>query len=247
MGSPRFAGIRPVSAWPASTVEFVWMAGLVGMGLNPSDGVAVLALKYDGKGPSGPYPGYLPLSTQPMAGPMLGSGSTIPGGTPWEPWSVGFVFNDRVLSRTGSERDRSADLGRHIGGWIHAHPVLFRNASRPFVEFLKTAQKPVPTAASEYRWRVHRGIYFSALASGEAIPSLGGRAQSSRCAPDLRSSLRHLLAVRTSCCTRNSKISPSVGSDARCRARFPPVPEAAPSAKPRCGQLNHYRFTANAF
>jgi hypothetical protein len=76
----------------SGTVEFVWMPGLMGVGLNPSIGVAIIALKYDGKGLTGPYPGYAPLVTQPMAGPLLGSGSTIPGGTPWEPWTAGYVY-----------------------------------------------------------------------------------------------------------------------------------------------------------
>ena len=98
------AGLRPDEiceiCWTApgsavaGTVEFVWMVGLVGFGLDPSNGVAVFALQYGAGGLTGQYPGYSPLSTQPMASPLLGSGSTIPGSTPWEPWSVGFVFGD---------------------------------------------------------------------------------------------------------------------------------------------------------
>jgi hypothetical protein len=78
----------------AGTVEFVWMVGLVGSGLNASNGVAVFALQYGASGLTGPYPGYSPLSIQPMAGPLLGSGSTIPGSTPWQPWGASFFSND---------------------------------------------------------------------------------------------------------------------------------------------------------
>ena len=71
----------------AGTAEFVWK---LNDNLPPTDGVSVFAAYHTLGTFRGPDPNYVRVSTQPLARPSLASGTTIPGNTPWEPWSVGF-------------------------------------------------------------------------------------------------------------------------------------------------------------
>lgn len=76
----------------AGTAEFVWKQG---DRFDPSAGVPVCAI-YFSAGKVLPFfdPYFKLLSTKPVARPLLGSGATIPGSTAWEPWSVGFTFDE---------------------------------------------------------------------------------------------------------------------------------------------------------
>ncbi len=73
------------------TAEFVWK---LNKNLKPSDGVSVCAVFYSGGRFKGPDPSYIVNAAQPLARPLLASGTTIPGNTPWEPWDAGFFFDD---------------------------------------------------------------------------------------------------------------------------------------------------------
>jgi hypothetical protein len=98
---PPSGGMRPDDVgevcWSAresfstGTVEFVWK---LGDRLDPADGVPVYAVYYNVGGLKGPDPYFNRVSMQPLAGPLLASGATIPGATAWEPWIVGFVEDD---------------------------------------------------------------------------------------------------------------------------------------------------------
>jgi hypothetical protein len=72
----------------AGTAEFVWA---IGDRLDPAMGVAVHAIYFSATGLLGADPSFNRISTQALASPLLASGATIPGGTPWEPWSIGFL------------------------------------------------------------------------------------------------------------------------------------------------------------
>jgi hypothetical protein len=65
------------------TAEFAWA---LGDRLDPAEGVAVFAVSYAAGSLTGPDPNFNQISLQPLAGPLLANGSTIPGSTPWEPW-----------------------------------------------------------------------------------------------------------------------------------------------------------------
>ena len=78
-------------SYSAGTVEFVWK---LGDRLDPADGVSVAAVYYAAGGRITQDPYFHRISMQPLASPLLASGSTIPGATAWEPWIVGFVEND---------------------------------------------------------------------------------------------------------------------------------------------------------
>jgi hypothetical protein len=73
----------------AGTAEFVWQQGI---NVNPAEGVAVCRVDYD-KGKAQEPKFQLRASTRPQALPLLASGTTIPGNTPWSPWSAGFTFD----------------------------------------------------------------------------------------------------------------------------------------------------------
>jgi hypothetical protein len=77
----------------AGTVEFAW---ILTADLRAEDGVGVCEVCYS----EGAFGGevayalvnsYVPPSTALLARPLLASGTTIPGNTPWEPWTVGFT------------------------------------------------------------------------------------------------------------------------------------------------------------
>ncbi len=73
----------------AGTAEFVWK---LGDNLNPAEGVAVYAIYYAEPWPTiMPDPNCLRISAEPLSRPLLASGATIPGQTPWEQWTVGFT------------------------------------------------------------------------------------------------------------------------------------------------------------
>jgi hypothetical protein len=76
----------------AGTAEFVWK---LGDNLNPAEGVSVYAVYYSPaptlKG-SDPY--YVRISAEPLARPLLVSGATVPGNTPWQFWSAPPSPND---------------------------------------------------------------------------------------------------------------------------------------------------------
>lgn len=76
----------------AGTAEFVWK---LGDSLNPADGVSVYAVYYS-VAPTlkGPDPYYARISAEPLSRPLLASGSTVPGNTPWEAWSAPPSAND---------------------------------------------------------------------------------------------------------------------------------------------------------
>jgi hypothetical protein len=84
---------RSELCWAASgcvatgTVEFVWK---LGSDLDPAEGVAVCEVDYSKgrvKGPSF----RLRVFAQPQSRPLLATGTTIPGNTPWDPWTAGFI------------------------------------------------------------------------------------------------------------------------------------------------------------
>ena len=74
----------------AGTVEFVVKPS---DGFKVSDGVVVCALNYRNGGLAGQIP-FAPVATQPLSRPLLASGTTIPGNTPWEPWAPTYFFDD---------------------------------------------------------------------------------------------------------------------------------------------------------
>jgi hypothetical protein len=78
-------------SFSAGTAEFVWKVGLIGFTLDPAEGVAVFAVQYGAEGLTGQYPNYIPVSTPPVASPLLAAGATIPGSTPWTPWTIVFA------------------------------------------------------------------------------------------------------------------------------------------------------------
>ena len=80
---------RPGSA-ADGTAEFVWK---IGDNLDPAEGVPVCAVYYSVGGFRGPDPYYIRTSIRPESRPLLASGVTIPGNTPWEPWSAGFAVD----------------------------------------------------------------------------------------------------------------------------------------------------------
>jgi len=78
----------------AGTAEFAWKLNDV---LKPADGVPVCQVSRSTFGGVEEHRYVLVdtrLSAQPLARPLLASGTTIPGNTPWEPWTAGFTAND---------------------------------------------------------------------------------------------------------------------------------------------------------
>jgi len=65
------------------TIEFAWK---LTSNFKPSDGVSLFGVYYRGAIPVFPDPNYIRATIQPLARPLLASGSTIPGNTAWEPW-----------------------------------------------------------------------------------------------------------------------------------------------------------------
>lgn len=73
----------------AGTAEFIW---IMGDQVDPSEGVSLCAVDYTkGTGRLRKY--HLRPSVRPQSRPLLASGTTIPGDTPWDPWSAGFLFD----------------------------------------------------------------------------------------------------------------------------------------------------------
>lgn len=76
----------------AGTAEFVWK---LGDNLNPCEGVSVYAICYSAAPTlKGPDSYYVRISSESLARPLLTSGATVPGQTPWEEWTAGFDGND---------------------------------------------------------------------------------------------------------------------------------------------------------
>lgn len=91
--NPRDAEGVCVSCGPsacAQFTEFTWQYSAPGIGI---EGVPLARIIYnDGKAAfdsSFTLPG-----ARPLAKPYLANGSTIPGGTPWQPWQVGTTGNE---------------------------------------------------------------------------------------------------------------------------------------------------------
>lgn len=104
---PRSAGLRPDESsevcWPAGcvgsgTAEFVWkLSGRA----DPSDGVIVGAVAYMEGRVSKREIQYNPIAVQPLSRPLLVSGATIAGNTPWEVWVAGYRLGDIVAIIAG--------------------------------------------------------------------------------------------------------------------------------------------------
>lgn len=77
-----------VGSVAAGTAEFAWS---IGDRLDPAEGVSVCAVYYSVGRFRGPDPSYIRASIRPESRPLLASGATIPGNTPWNPWSAGFT------------------------------------------------------------------------------------------------------------------------------------------------------------
>jgi hypothetical protein len=75
----------------AGTVEFVWTTNLR---VSPAEGVRLGRLLYSGRKPLR-FMAFVAAPThRPLARPRLGSGSTVPGNTAWQPWDyVGLDAN----------------------------------------------------------------------------------------------------------------------------------------------------------
>jgi hypothetical protein len=95
----RLGALRPdenselcwtVSGWVgAGTAEFVWKQG---SNFDPTEGVAICAVDYT-KGKVRAPEFQLRAFSRSQSRPLLASGTTIPGNTPWDPWSAGFTFD----------------------------------------------------------------------------------------------------------------------------------------------------------
>lgn len=75
------------------TIEFLWATG---SGVDPSAGVALIVIDATSGGLIAD-PSFQQIPVFPVAGPLLGSGATSPGSTPWRPWSFGFVPNSEGM------------------------------------------------------------------------------------------------------------------------------------------------------
>lgn len=97
---PRLGALRPDEnselCWTASgsvgagAAEFVWKQG---SNVDPAEGVVVCAVDYT-KGKVRTPEFQLRAFSRPQSRPLLASGATIPGNTPWDPWSAGFTFDN---------------------------------------------------------------------------------------------------------------------------------------------------------
>src|SRR5258708_36950135 len=71
-------GLRP------GTVEFSWKSAT---DVKPTDGVSICGVLYSGKASAIRVDlNFAAFPAQPVARPLLPSGTTIPGNTPWQPW-----------------------------------------------------------------------------------------------------------------------------------------------------------------
>ncbi len=93
---PRSGGLRPDETseicWPAGcissgTAEFVWK---VSCRPDAGDGVVVGAIAYNDGRVTKREIKYSPITVQPLSRPLLASGATIAGNTPWEVWVAGY-------------------------------------------------------------------------------------------------------------------------------------------------------------
>jgi hypothetical protein len=82
------------------TVEFAWK---LTSNFKPIDGVSIFGVSYFEGTPTGPDLNYFRLSTRPLAGPLLATGATVPGNTPWEQWYSPAVGEDGVQFSLGVE------------------------------------------------------------------------------------------------------------------------------------------------
>lgn len=99
--APASCGLRPdetsevcwTQAGPVrrGTVALDWKLFNPFCNPTPSDGVALVAVSYTKGLPLPPVAPFAAVSTQPLARPLLASGTTIPGNTAWEPWDSGLV------------------------------------------------------------------------------------------------------------------------------------------------------------
>lgn len=76
------------------TVEFTWCrCDLV----TPQRGVALGELLFQGRGQAPTLPPFAPMRTRGVAMPALGSGTTVAGNTPWDPWAVNWDNSDAIF------------------------------------------------------------------------------------------------------------------------------------------------------
>ena len=76
------------------TIEFAWK---LTSNVKPTDGVPVFGVYYTvASPPIRPDPYFVRISTRPLAGPLLATGTTVPGNTPWEQWNSGGLDDNGV-------------------------------------------------------------------------------------------------------------------------------------------------------
>lgn len=83
----------------AGALEFAWIAANMGSGIESSYGIALCEVKYGSHVVGGVLIKDISVRARPEALPLLQTGTTVPGGTPWEPWIEGFTndqFNNSV-------------------------------------------------------------------------------------------------------------------------------------------------------
>lgn len=82
------------------TIEFVWK---LTSNPKPHEGVAIFGVPYTEGSPEQPTTPYVRICTRPLAGPLLATGSTAPGNTPWEQWNSPALGDDGVPISLGIE------------------------------------------------------------------------------------------------------------------------------------------------
>lgn len=97
----------------AGTAEFVWKAG---DRIDPAEGVSIVAVRFSKGRLLGRDPSFIQPAPVPVARPLLAAGATVPGSTPWTPWTV-------VFAQAQGESSGPATMG--VQTWIDTSAAGF--------------------------------------------------------------------------------------------------------------------------
>ena len=97
----------------AGTAEFVWKAG---DRIDPAEGVSIVAVRFSKGRLLGRDPSFIRPAPMPVARPLLAAGATVPGSTPWTPWTV-------VFAQSQGESSGPATMG--VQAWIDTSAAGF--------------------------------------------------------------------------------------------------------------------------
>jgi hypothetical protein len=134
----------------AGTAEFVWKAG---DRIDPAEGVSIVAVRFSKGRLLGRDPSFIQPAPIPVARPLLAAGATVPGSTPWTPWTV-------VFAQAQGESSGPATMG--VQTWVDTSAAGFTQIPCYFAQ-LEGAL-----------WNPQAGQFVPALFQSIAVESITG-------------------------------------------------------------------------